>query len=161
MSTIRSWRLGAPASCRHRRGVPDHEPAGSRRSQSRLLFPRRGWLYYMPCGRAQESWRVGGLMDIRQVTLFGGTGFIGRYVVRALAARGLRVRVAVRHPELAEFTRVAGDVGQIMAVRANLRFPQSVAAAVAGSDAVVNAAGIPYERGRQRYKAVHADGARH
>ncbi len=108
-----------------------------------------------------EIWRVGDPMDIRQVTLFGGTGFIGRYVVRALAARGLRVRVAVRHPELADFTRVAGDVGQIMAVRANLRFPQSVAAAVAGSDAVVNASGIPYERGRQRYKAVHADGARH
>ncbi|HJQ58647.1 MAG TPA: complex I NDUFA9 subunit family protein [Vineibacter sp.] len=100
-------------------------------------------------------------MDIRQVTVFGGSGFIGRYVVRALAARGLRVRVAVRHPELADFTRMAGDVGQVMAVRANLRFPQSVAAAVAGSDAVVNAAGIPYERGRQRYTAVHADGARH
>jgi NADH dehydrogenase len=100
-------------------------------------------------------------MDIRQATVFGGTGFIGRYVVRALAARGLRVRVAVRHPELADFTRLAGDVGQVMAVRANLRFPASVAAAVAGSDAVVNAVGIAYERGRQRYKAVHADGARH
>jgi NADH dehydrogenase len=100
-------------------------------------------------------------MDIRQVTVFGGTGFIGRYVVRALAARGLRVRVAVRHPELADFTRTAGDVGQVMAVRANLRFPLSVAAAVRGSDAVVNAAGISYERGRQRYTAVHADGARH
>jgi NADH dehydrogenase len=100
-------------------------------------------------------------MDIRQVTVFGGTGFIGRYVVRALAARGLRIRVAVRRPELAEFTRVSGDVGQVMAVQANLRFPASVAAAVAGSDAVVNAVGIPYERGRQRYKAVHADGARH
>lgn len=100
-------------------------------------------------------------MDIRQVTVFGGTGFIGRYVVRALASRGLRVRVAVRHPELADFTRMAGDVGQVVAVQANLRFPASVAAAVAGSDAVVNAVGIPYERGRQRYKAVHADGARH
>lgn len=100
-------------------------------------------------------------MDIRQVTLFGGTGFIGRYIVRALAARGVRVRVAVRRPELADFTRVAGDVGQIMAVQANLRFPRSVAAAVAGSDAVINASGIPYQRGRQRYNAVHADGARH
>lgn len=100
-------------------------------------------------------------MDIKQVTVFGGTGFIGRYVVRALAARGMRIRVAVRRPELADFTRIAGDVGQVMAVRANLRFPQSVAAAVAGSDAVVNAAGIPYQSGRQRYNAVHADGARH
>lgn len=100
-------------------------------------------------------------MDIRQVTVFGGTGFIGRYVVRALAARDMRIRVAVRRPELADFTRIAGDVGQVMAVQANLRFPASVAAAVAGSDAVVNAVGIPYERGRQRYKAVHADGARH
>jgi NADH dehydrogenase len=100
-------------------------------------------------------------MDIRQVTVFGGAGFIGRYVVRALAARGMRVRVAVRHPELADFTRMAGDVGQVMAVQANLRFPQSVAAAVGGSDAVVNATGIFYERGRQRYRTVHVDGARH
>jgi NADH dehydrogenase len=100
-------------------------------------------------------------MDIKQVTVFGGTGFVGRYVVRALAARGMRIRVAVRRPELADFTRMAGDVGQVMAVQANLRFPQSVAAAVAGSDAVVNASGISWQRGRQRYKAVHADGARH
>lgn len=100
-------------------------------------------------------------MDIRQVTVFGGSGFVGRYVVRALAARGMRVRVAVRHPQLADFTRTAGDVGQVMAVLANLRYPQSVAAAIAGSDAVINAAGISYERGRQRYRAVHADGARH
>ncbi len=100
-------------------------------------------------------------MDIRQVTVFGGTGFLGRYIVRALASRGVRVRVAVRRPELAEFTRIAGDVGQVVAVQANLRFPSSVAAAVAGSDAVVNAVGIPYQRGRQRYTAVHADGARH
>src|SRR5262245_3159212 len=128
-------------------------PGGGRFTRRRLLFARGGWPYYMPGIRAEQIWRVGSLMDIRQVTLFGGTGFIGRYIVRALAARGLRVRVAVRHPELADFTRVAGDVGQIMAVRANLRFPQSVAAAVAGSDAVVNAAGIPYQRGRQRYKA--------
>lgn len=100
-------------------------------------------------------------MDIRQVTVFGGTGFVGRHVVRALAARGLRVRVAVRHPELADFTHMAGDVGQVMAVLANLRYPASVAAAVAGSQAVVNAAGIPFQRGRQRYDAVHAAGARH
>jgi NADH dehydrogenase len=100
-------------------------------------------------------------MTIKQVTVFGGTGFIGRYVVRALAARGMRIRVAVRHPELADFTRLAGDVGQVMAVQANLRFPLSVAAAVRGSDAVVNAAGISYERGRQRYAEVHAAGARH
>lgn len=100
-------------------------------------------------------------MDNRQVTVFGGSGFVGRYVVRALAARGLRVRVAVRHPQLADFTRTAGDVGQVMAVLANLRFPQSVAAAIAGSGIVVNAAGISYQRGRQRYRAVHADGARH
>jgi NADH dehydrogenase len=115
--------------------------------------------------RCQPAVRHGegirGLMDIRQVTVFGGSGFVGRYIVRALAARGLRVRVAVRHPELADFTRLAGDVGQVMAVRANLRYPQSIAAAITGSQAVVNAAGISYGRGRQRYRAVHADGARH
>src|SRR5262245_14827729 len=100
-------------------------------------------------------------MKIKQVTVFGGSGFIGRAIVRALAREGYLVRVAARRIELAEPVKTAGDVGQVMLMRANVRFPASVAAAIAGSEAVVNAVGIPFERGRQRYQAVHVDGARH
>jgi NADH dehydrogenase len=96
---------------------------------------------------------------IKQVTVFGGSGFIGRAIVRALAQEGLLVRVACRHIELAEQVKTAGDVGQITVMRANLRVPHSVAMAIAGSQAVINAAGIPFERGRQRYQAVHVAGA--
>jgi len=99
-------------------------------------------------------------MNIKQVTVFGGSGFIGQAIVRALAREGYLVRVAARRIELAEPVKTAGDVGQVMLMRANVRMPQSVAAAVAGSQAVVNAVGIPYERGRQRYQAVHVEGSR-
>jgi uncharacterized protein YbjT (DUF2867 family) len=97
---------------------------------------------------------------MRQVTVFGGSGFIGRYIVQALAAEGAVVRVAVRRPQLAEFTRVYGDVGQVVPVQANLRYPASVDAAIAGSDDVVNATGIFFQRGKQSYDAVHVGGAR-
>lgn len=99
-------------------------------------------------------------MSIEQVTVFGGSGFIGRVVVQALARQGYQVRVAVRRPDLADSVTTAGSVGQVMLMRANIRMPQSVAAAVAGSQAVVNAAGIPFQRGRQRYQSVHVEGAR-
>lgn len=99
-------------------------------------------------------------MSIKQVTVFGGSGFVGRAIVRALAQEGLQVRIAVRKIELAESIKTAGDVGQITVMRTNLRVPQSVAAAIAGSDAVINASGIPFQRGRQRYRTVHVAGAR-
>ncbi|TAJ33119.1 MAG: complex I NDUFA9 subunit family protein [Reyranella sp.] len=99
-------------------------------------------------------------MSIKQVTVFGGSGFVGRAIVRALAQEGLLVRVACRRIELAERTKTAGDVGQVTVMRTNLRNAKSVAAAVAGSQAVVNASGIPFQRGRQRYQAVHVEGAR-
>jgi uncharacterized protein YbjT (DUF2867 family) len=99
-------------------------------------------------------------MNIKQVTVFGGSGFIGRAIVRALAHEGYLVRVAARRIELAEPVKTAGDVGQVMLMRTNVRMPQSVAAAIAGSQAVINAVGIPYERGRQRYQAVHVEGSR-
>ena len=72
------------------------------------------------------------------VTVFGGSGFLGRHVVRALARRGYRVRAAVRRPDLAGFLQPLGSVGQVTAVQANLRYPDSVAAAVKGADAVIN-----------------------
>src|SRR6201996_1239294 len=93
------------------------------------------------------------------VTVFGGSGFLGRHVVRALANRGYRIRVAVRRPELCGYLRPMGRVGQIQAVQANLRYPDSVAAAVADADAVVNLVGILFESGGQRFDAVHTAGA--
>ena len=99
-------------------------------------------------------------MKIKQVTVFGGSGFVGQAIVRALAPHGYLVRVACRRIELAERVKTAGDVGQITLMRANLRVPQSVARAIEGSQAVINAAGIAFQRGRQSYKAVHGAGAR-
>jgi NADH dehydrogenase len=99
-------------------------------------------------------------MSIKQVTVFGASGFVGRAIVRALARQGYLIKAACRRTELAEPVRTAGEVGQVMLVRANLRIPSSVNHAVAGSQAVVNAAGIPFQRGRQRYDSVHAGGAR-
>lgn len=96
----------------------------------------------------------------RLVTVFGGSGFVGRHVVRALAKRGWRIRVATRRPDLAFHLQPLGRPGQIQMVQANLRFPDSVAHALRGSDAVVNLVGILAESGRQRFDAVHVFGAR-
>jgi uncharacterized protein YbjT (DUF2867 family) len=93
------------------------------------------------------------------VTVFGGSGFLGRHVVRALANRGYRIRVAVRRPELTGYLRPMGRVGQINTVQANIRYPQSVAAAMRDADAAVNLVGILFEHGRQRFDAVAAAGA--
>ncbi|HEX3936416.1 MAG TPA: complex I NDUFA9 subunit family protein [Xanthobacteraceae bacterium] len=93
------------------------------------------------------------------VTVFGGSGFLGRHAVRALASRGYRIRVAVRRPELCGHLRPMGRVGQIQAVQANLRYPDSVAAAVRDADAVINLVGILFERGNQGFDAVMAAGA--
>ena len=95
----------------------------------------------------------------RLATVFGGSGFLGRYIVRALVNQGWRIRVAVRRPDLASFLQPIGGVGQIQPVQANLRFPDSVAAAVEGANAVVNAVGVRAESGQQTYTAVHVDGA--
>jgi NADH dehydrogenase len=94
------------------------------------------------------------------VTVFGGSGFVGTQVVRALARKGLRVRVAVRRPGRAVKMRMLGDVGQIEVVQANIRAPQSVARALAGAEACVNLVGVLYESGRQGFQAVHVMGAR-
>lgn len=91
--------------------------------------------------------------------VFGGSGFIGRNVVRELAKRGWRVRVAVRRPHLAQFLRPMGVVGQIQLAQANVRYRPSIAEAVKGADAVVNLVGILYQRGAQRFDRVQAAGA--
>jgi uncharacterized protein YbjT (DUF2867 family) len=93
------------------------------------------------------------------VTVFGGSGFIGRHTIRALAKRDFRIRVAVRRPDLAGHLQPLGRVGQIMPVQANVRYPDSVAAAANGADVVVNLVGILAEGGAQRFDAVQAEGA--
>jgi len=99
-------------------------------------------------------------MSARLVTVFGGSGFVGRHLVRALAKDGWRVRVACRRPDLAGHLQPLGAVGQIHAVQANLRYRKSIAAAVQGADAVVNLVGILNESGRQKFSTVQAQGAR-
>lgn len=99
-------------------------------------------------------------MSITQVTVFGGSGFVGRAIVRALAQQGYLVRVASRRTGLAEPVKTSGEVGQVMLMQTNLRMPASVARAVDGSQAVINAAGISVQRGRQTYQAVHAVGTK-
>jgi NADH dehydrogenase len=93
------------------------------------------------------------------ITIFGGSGFLGRHVVRALAKRRYRIRVAVRRPDLAGHLQPLGRVGQIHAVQANLRYRPSVASAVAGSNVVINLVGILFESGRQRFDTVQSFGA--
>jgi uncharacterized protein YbjT (DUF2867 family) len=95
----------------------------------------------------------------RLVTIYGGSGFVGRHLVRALAKRGWRIRVAVRRPDLAGHLQPLGVVGQIQPVQANLRFPDSVARAAEGSTAIVNLVGILFQSGAQRFDAVQAQGA--
>lgn len=93
------------------------------------------------------------------VTIFGGSGFLGRHLVRALAKQQYRIRVAVRRPDLAGHLQPLGRVGQIHAVQANVRHRPSVAAAVRGSDVVINLVGILFESGRQGFDAVQSFGA--
>jgi uncharacterized protein YbjT (DUF2867 family) len=92
------------------------------------------------------------------VTVFGGSGFLGRSVVRALAKRDYRIRVAVRRPELAGHLQPLGRVGQIHAVQANLRYPASIEAAMRDSHAAINLVGILAESGAQTFEAVQARG---
>jgi NADH dehydrogenase len=94
------------------------------------------------------------------VTVFGGSGFVGAQVVRALAKKGLRVRVAVRNPGRGYRLRMLGDVGQIEVVQANIRNPASVARALDGAQACVNLVGVLYEAGRQKFQSIHGMGAR-
>ncbi len=99
-------------------------------------------------------------MAPRVITVFGGSGFVGRHVVRRLAKQGWIIRVAVRDPERAKFLRPLGDVAQITPIAVPLQDAGAVAAAVAGTDAAVNLVGVLYERGRQTFEVVHVNGAR-
>ena len=93
------------------------------------------------------------------ITVFGGSGFLGRYVVRALAATGTAIRVACRRQRDAMFCKSMGDVGQIVPVQCNVRDKKSVGAAIKGADCVINLTGILFERGTQTFDSVHSEGA--
>ena len=93
------------------------------------------------------------------ITVFGGSGFVGRHVVRALAKAGYRVRVATRRPHLAQDLRVMGVVGQVQLVQANIRVKSSVERAVEGASGVINLVGVLAEGGRQNFSSLHAMGA--
>ncbi|HEX3407110.1 MAG TPA: complex I NDUFA9 subunit family protein [Caulobacteraceae bacterium] len=95
------------------------------------------------------------------VTIFGGSGFVGSQIVRALARRGARIRVAVRRPWQAYRLRLLGDVGQIEIVQANVRVPETIEAALEGAEAVVYSVGTLFESGKQGFAALQADGPAH
>lgn len=94
-------------------------------------------------------------MTSKTATVFGGTGFIGRYVVQRLAKAGYQVRVPTRNPAAAAFLRPMGDVGQVVPMAVSLRKPETIAAAVEGSSVVINLLGILTQNGRQKYQDIH------
>jgi len=93
------------------------------------------------------------------VTVFGGSGFLGKHVVRALVARGYRVRIPMRRPHTGMDLKVIGSVGQVQLMQANLRYEDSVARAIEGADAVINLVAVLYEQGQQNFEALHVKGA--
>lgn len=93
------------------------------------------------------------------VTIFGGSGFVGRYIARRMAKEGWRVRVAVRRPNEAIFVKPYGTVGQVEPILANIRNDASVQAACEGADAVVNCVGTFDKKGRNNFEAVQVEGA--
>lgn len=99
------------------------------------------------------------LASDKLITIIGGSGFVGRHIVRALAKRGYRIRVACRRPDLAGHVQPLGNLGQVMPVQANVRYPASLAAACEGAYAVINLTGVLYSAGAQSFDAVHVFGA--
>ncbi len=93
------------------------------------------------------------------ITIFGGSGFLGRYAVRRLAKLGYGLRIAVRRPDEALFLKTSGDIGQIVPMAANIRDEASVGRALEGADLAINLVGVLAESGRQTFAALQADGA--
>ena len=112
-------------------------------------------------GIAEISWGLRTIMSNadKLITVIGGSGFVGRQVVRSLAKRGYRIRVACRRPDLAGHVTTAGTPGQIVLVQANVRYPDSLRAACEGAFAVINATGTDVSSGSQTFEAVLVFGA--
>ena len=100
-----------------------------------------------------------GIPSSKLVTLFGGSGFVGRHMVRALANDGWRIRVAVRKPNNALFLKPMGRVGQIQIVKANVHDEDAVRAALKGADAAINLVAVLYQSGSQRFESLHVEAA--
>ncbi|MFC4271922.1 NAD(P)H-binding protein [Sneathiella chungangensis] len=98
-------------------------------------------------------------MSGQLITIFGGSGFIGRHLVGRLAAKGNQIRIAARDPEVASQLMTQGNVGQVVGFKTNVRDPRSVARAVAGADIVINLVGVLYEKGAQNFGRLHVDAA--
>lgn len=98
-------------------------------------------------------------MEQRVITMLGGTGFLGRYVVKRLAQAGYRLRVVSRHPDPASDLSTAGNVGQISFIAGNINNPESYKSALSGAYAVVNLVGILFEGGNQKFTKIHSVGA--
>lgn len=99
-------------------------------------------------------------MSIERVTVFGGSGFIGRQIVESLLIEGASVRVGVRHPDKAAFKPPPGAKGVVEPVYGNVLETAAVAAAVDGADRVINLVGILHETARQKFAQIHEEGAR-
>ena len=98
-------------------------------------------------------------MEQRVITIIGGTGFVGRYVVKLLASAGYTLRVISRHPDAALALKTSGYVGQIVLTKGNIADPQTLAGQLKGSYAVINLTGILYESGKQTFAHIHAQGS--
>lgn len=97
---------------------------------------------------------------MRTITIFGGSGFVGRYIVQKFAEKGDLIRVAVRNPVAARFLKPLGDVGQITPVPVSISSSESLSRVIQGSDVVINLVGILYEKGSQTFEKIHVEGAR-
>lgn len=97
---------------------------------------------------------------MRTITIFGGSGFVGRYLVQKFAEEGDLIRVAVRNPIAANFLKPLGEVGQITPIQASLLNEDEISRAIQGADVVINLVGILYEKGSQTFEAIHVEGAR-
>lgn len=97
---------------------------------------------------------------MRKVTIFGGSGFVGRYLVQKFAEKGDAIRVAARNPIAANFLKPLGEVGQITPVQASILSEEQVSRAIEGADIVVNLVGILFEKGAQTFEAIHVEGAK-
>lgn len=98
--------------------------------------------------------------NMRTITIFGGSGFVGRYLVQKFADKGDLIRIAVRNPLTANFLKPLGEVGQITPIQASILSSEDVVKAIKGSDVVINLVGILYEKGFQTFELIHVEGAR-